>query len=137
MKAQSLIFEQVMLFAVGIILFIICLAIFTIYQNHYRSVGLDDKLDELKEWIASNIIKVAENGENVNITISLKIPRTIENEAYIIRLDSNGLNITTRKKSKFSSLYNLNKSFELGGKRIISTEGGFIIYKKENKIILT
>ena len=47
-KAQSVIFEQVILFGIGVAIFIICFAIFNIYQNYFMTISLNDQLGQMK-----------------------------------------------------------------------------------------
>lgn len=137
MKAQSLIFEQVMLFAVGIFIFIVCFAIFTAYQSHFLSVSVNDQLEEVRNAIVFNILKLSEKDDMVESIITLPIPKNVGSEGYKVELSENGLNVTAFFSgiSKFSNLYGLNESFELNGKAM-STNGRVIIYKTEKGIRL-
>jgi hypothetical protein len=92
LSGQSLVFEQVLLFGIGVAIFVALFAVFTMYQNYFASVNLNNQLDEVKDLIVSNIMKLVEKG-NVTAYVSMDIPR--------------------------------------------SALGRFIIYKKENKIILS
>jgi len=134
---QSLIFEQVMLFAIGVAIFVALFAVFMVYQNYFASVNLQNQLDEVKDVIVSNIMKLSEK-KNVSAYIVMDIPREISEEGYEIILSDKGLNVTSLITGvwKFSSLYGLNESYNLTG-RVTSVLGRFIIYKKENKIILS
>jgi uncharacterized membrane protein len=136
MKAQSLIFEHALLFTISVAIFVICFAIFNIYQSHYTSITINDQIDKVKDYIASHILKLYEK-DDIDSSIILQIPRRIGDEEYKIELSNNGLNITTMVTgiSKFSSLYNIGESINLTG-RVFSMGGRFMIYKKENKIIL-
>jgi len=134
---QSIIFEQVLLFGIGVAIFIALFAVFTVYQNYFASANLRNQLDEVKDVIVSNIMKLAEKG-NVTAYMTMEIPREISDEGYEIILSNRGLNVTSLITGvwKFSSLYGLNESYNLTG-RVMSVLGRFIIYKKENKIILS
>ena len=135
-KGQSLIFEQVLLFGISVALFVVMFAVFTIYQGYFLSVGGDNQLDEVKEWVSGNILKLAEKDANSSVTIP--IPRTIESEAYVITADflgpNPGLKIKHPSKTKTSSLYSLNTYFSISGS--VASVGGKIIIKKENNQII-
>lgn len=136
-KGQVMVFEQVLLFVIGVMIFIICLSVFDIYRDHFNSVSVEDGLKQLEAVVSSNIIKLAEKPYGTNSTITLEIPSTIGGSQYSIELNGSSLSITTAAGLKRTTdLYNLGGSCKLGGGRILSTRGRFIIYKKENNIIL-
>jgi hypothetical protein len=137
LSGQSLVFEQVLLFGIGVAIFVALFAVFTMYQNYFASVNLNNQLDEVKDLIVSNIMKLVEKG-NVTAYVSMDIPRRISDEGYEIALSNSGLNLTSLVTGvyKFSSLYGLNQSYNMTG-TVPSALGRFIIYKKENKIILS
>jgi hypothetical protein len=134
---QSIIFEQVLLFGIGVAIFVALFGVFTVYQNYFASANLDNQLDEVKNVVVSNIIKLSEKGD-VDAYVMMKIPRKISDEGYEISLSGSGLNVTGLLTgiSKSSSLYGLNETHELAGS-VMSALGRFIIYKKGNKIILS
>jgi len=136
-KGQTLVFEQVLLFTIGVAVFIASFALFSMYQSHYLSVMRWDQLKGVKEYMASNIIELSEKGE-FESSVTLKIPRRIGNDFYRIRLSDNGLNIsflTGDADYDFSSLYGLNNSYTFEGS-VTSDRGKVIIYKKGNSIKL-
>jgi len=134
MKGQILVFEQVMLFSAGVAIFIVLFTFFTIYQEYFVSVGIEDQLNSVNNWITSNILKIS---SRQNSSIILPIPKRIGNEIYMIKLDNNGLNVTNMALdiTKTSNIYGLGKLFNLSG-RVLSTGGRILIYKKGNEIIL-
>jgi len=136
LKAQGLIFEQVLLFAIGVFIFIVCFGVFASYQDYFLSVGINDQLENVKNLIVFNILKLSEK-ENTNSHIILPISKKAGDEAYKAVLSENGLNVTSLASgiSKFSNLYGLNESFNLSG-RVVSTAGKIVIYKTENEIRL-
>jgi hypothetical protein len=137
LSGQSLIFEQVMLFGIGVAIFVVLFAVFTIYQHYFASVNLHNQLDEVNDVVVLNIIKLVEK-DNVTAHVIVDIPRRIGDEGYEIVLSDRGLNVTSLLTgvSKSSSLYGLNESYNLTGS-VMSIFGRIIIYKKENKIILS
>lgn len=137
MKAQSLVFEQVMLFVIGIAILIICFSIFTTYQDYFLSVSVNDQLEEVRNLIVFNILKLSEKEDEVESSITLPISKNVGSEAYKVELSENGLNVTSLASgvSKFSNVYGLNESFEFSG-RIVSTLGRIIIYKTGKRIRL-
>lgn len=139
MKAAALVFERVMLFAVGVIIFIACYAIFMDYQSYFIEISIEDQLVAVGNHITTNIVMVAEKDNITETRLSIKIPTRIGNEPYSVELSDAGLNISTLTtgQSKMFLLYGLNESFILGGDRIVSTSvNEILIYKKGNRIIL-
>jgi len=132
-KGQSVVFENVLIFTAGVAIFILFYTVFTIYQTHFTSVGIDSQLAEIRDYISTHIILMA-GKENINSSVTLKIPRTVTTELYEIELYQTGLNVTssTTHIRKHSNLYNL--SVVLVPKRIPSSSGKITIYKKGNRI---
>lgn len=137
MKAQVLIFEQVMLFVIGVGIFVVCFVVFITYQDYFLSVSVNDQLENVRNLISFNILKLSEKEDEVESFITLPISKNVVGEAYKIELSENGLNVTSLVSgiSKFSNLYALNESFNFSGK-VVSTVGRIIIYKKEKRIRL-
>jgi len=135
MKGQSPIFEQVMLFSIGVAILIACLSIFNIYEVYFTDIMMEDQLNEVEGFIISNILRLSKKGEN--FSMALEIPSRILNQIYEVNLSDNGINITTMESTAYveSGIYNLTESFEFSGS-IISSHGKHIIYKKGNKIII-
>lgn len=137
MKGQSPVFEQVMLFVLGVAIFVICFSMFRIYENYFTDATVRDQLDAAKDYISSNILKLSKRGGEINSSIMLKIPTRASNQPYRITLSDRGINVTSLSSKMYSDsyLYNLSDSFELGG-GTISSYGKCIIYKNGNRIII-
>jgi hypothetical protein len=136
-KGQTLVFEQVLLFTIGVAIMITSLALFMMYQNYYLSVTTTDHLAEVKEQIMSNIIKLSEK-ESLNSSALLEIPQRIGSSYYRTTLSNAGLNITLEQAedmSDFSPVYGLNKTFNFSGS-VMSDRGKIVIYKKGDSIII-
>ncbi len=137
MKGVSLIFEQVLLFMMGVTIFISCFSVFTLYQNYFLKLTGEAQAENVLNYISSHIIRIAQYDNETNVTLTLHIPKRIGNEGYEVILTNTGLNLTclTSGYSISSRLYGLNHTFNLSG-RIRSIDGTFIIYKKGNEIII-
>ena len=136
-KGQTLVFEQVLLFGLGIVILITSFALFIMYQSFYVSETTQDQLTQVKEYILSNIIKLAEQNE-LESQIVISVPRTIGNSYYRISLSDIGLNITLEpegKEGEFTRLFGLNETFSFGG-MVISDAGEIVIYKRGDSIII-
>lgn len=141
-KGLTLIFEQVILFAVSVTIFLVSFAAFTVYQDFYLSVANNNQLDQTTEWISAHILKIAET-EASEATIVLAIPREIGDSIYSISLedDDSGeriLNVThlLTGETKTSTLYELDEPpqpFTLSG-TINSAKGKVTIIKVGNTI---
>ncbi len=139
MKAQSMVFERVMLFSIGVIIFVISFAVFASYDDFFVSSSMENQLSTLGNHISYSILRVAEKEDNAEAKLHVDIPPRIGNEPYYIVLAGNGLNITTAvtHETRFFNVYGLNESYSLGGERILSTKtDSVMIYKKGKRIIL-
>lgn len=135
-KGQMLVFEQVLMFSIGVAIMIMAFALFTMYQNYYTSSTAGDQMTEVKEYVLSSIIKACES--EANVTMILTIPKTVSNSYYKISLSNAGLNVTLEPSSgsgDFSPLYGLNETFEFSG-MVISDLGKIVIYKSGNLVSL-
>jgi len=135
-KGQMLVFEQVLMFSIGVAIMIMAFALFTMYQNYYTSSTASDQMTEVKEYVLSSIIKACES--EANVTMILTIPKTVSNSFYKISLSNAGLNITLEPSSgsgDFSPLYGLNETFVFSG-MAISDMGKVVVYKNGNLVSL-
>jgi len=131
-----LVFEQVLMFSIGVAIMIMAFALFTMYQNYYTSATASDQMTEVKEYVLSSIIKACES--DANVTMILTIPKTVSNSFYKISLSNAGLNVTLEPPSgsgDFSPLYGLNETFEFSG-MAISDLGKVVVYKNGNLVSL-
>jgi len=137
-KAQSMILEQVLLFAIGVSVFVACLGIFGMYQHHFLSISTDDQLNQVTDFITSHILRLCNNGNETNSSAILEIPQKTGNGYYEISLSNSGLRVTDSDTgaSKFSPLYNLSVSMQFSGKTV-SRGGKLMIYKKADRIIIS
>ncbi len=136
-KGQILVFEQVLLFSIGIIILITSFALFIMYQNYYITETAQDQLTQVKEYVLSHIIKLCEESD-LETSVVLTIPERIGNSFYRISMSNIGINITLEPEGKineFSTLYGLNETFSFSG-MVISDKGKVVIYKKRNSIII-
>ncbi|MCX6818016.1 MAG: hypothetical protein NTU57_04100 [Candidatus Aenigmarchaeota archaeon] len=136
-KGQMLVFEQVLMFTIGVTIMIMAFALFTMYQNYYTSSTASDQMTEVKEYVLSSIIKACEN-RDANVTMILTIPKTVSNSFYKISLSNAGLNVTLEPSSgsgDFSPLYGLNETFVFSG-MAISDLGKVVVYKNGNLVSL-
>jgi len=136
-KAQAIIFENVLIFTIGVAIFIVCYAVFNIYQyTYFGPIGTADHLEGTADYIASYILLLAEN-PGVNSSLEINIPISAGPEQYNIKLSSNGLNLTTASgMSRTSPLFGLNRSFVLTGE-VTSAEGRITLKKRGNQISIS
>lgn len=136
-KAQTVIFEQMILFAIGVSIFITCFAVFNMYQGYFVSLSMNDQLGQMKNWVSSHILRLIQN-EDSNSSIILEIPRRIGGEEYEIQISADGINVTSllTMTSKKSPLFNLDEKYGFSG-TANSIKRRFIIYKKGNEIIIS
>jgi len=144
-RGASFVLEQVILFMFGIVIFTVCFFVFSSYQSYFTELSIKTQIEEVKDVILYNIVKLSE--KDINTTSSIRInfceqpgtgclPRRIGGEEYMISLSQKGLNITTVSGASASSnLYNLNETMNMSGS-VLSSYGSFLIYKRGNEIIL-
>ncbi len=139
LKGQMLVFEQVLLFAIGVLIFVICFASFSAYESYFAETGNTDQLTQVREYIAYAIVKASEGWGSTDSYLTILIPKSIGNEIYRVRLSPKGLNVTMLPSMKYSftGLYWLNATTEMIESEAVSTSGMIVLYKNGNKIILT
>ena len=143
MKGQLMVFEQVMLFILGVLIFLVCFASFSSYGDVFTQNGNDDQLEQVTNYIAYSIVRASEGWNGTSSYYDIDIPKTIGGESYRIKLTPAGLNVTTLPSFnyRFSYLYGLNRTVDFsgsgGGSEVTSQTGIVVLYKNGNKIILT
>ena len=136
-KGASLIFEHVMLFMIGVVIFIACFSIFRSYELYFTDSIMREQLEDVNEMIVSNLITFSQRPD-VNATIRMSVPEIVGNEYYTIRLRQEGLNLTTLVTGtrSFSPLSALNRTFALSGGFSTLHGSEFLIYKRGDQIII-
>jgi hypothetical protein len=129
-KGQIPIFESVLLFTIGVAIFVMCFAIFTIYQATWTEQAESQQLEQIGFYISAAIQMLTENPANVSQTIS--IPKQVGNSFYDIIVDDGKLNLTTER---ISHIFQLNKNFQFSGKKN-SIAGQILLKKDGNKIFI-
>lgn len=136
MKAQTLIFEQVLLFMIAVGIFIVCFFLFQIYQQHYTFVAVNDQTKAVREMVSSQILELV-RFEGMNASIKMKIPDRVSGELYEVEIGGGDITVRTgiTNTNASSHLYQLDDKYVLSG--VMSSRGGeIIIYKIGNNIIL-
>ena len=132
-KGQVIVFEQVMLFAISVTLFLVSISVFSVYQNYYLDVGTENQLDEVKEWVASSILRVAIN-DQAESTVIIHIPREIGGAVYSVQLTEDQLVIRNLLTDQITTayLYGLSESyqFDTQSNPVTSNKGKLTIVKK-------
>ena len=138
-KGQIMVFEQVLLFAIGMLIFIVCFASFSAYEDYFVKAGNEDQLVQVRDYIAFALVKASEGWATTNSYSTIKIPSSIGNEMYKVNLSSAGLNVTMLPSMKYSftGLYWLNMTTQFLNSEVTSASGMIVLYKNGNKIILT
>lgn len=138
LKAQALSIEAVLVFGIGVTLFLSFFMVFGIYQAFFERTATGDQLQLIQDQIATAILKAIETDGDMQIRLT--IPQKAANEQYRVTLDPAGLTITTLASgtSIFSDLYDIgaDASIVLGPSEVISTSREITIYRTGNNIIL-
>jgi hypothetical protein len=137
MKGQNLVFEQVMLFLIGVLIFIICYSIFSSYQSSYTVAGTDNQLKQVSSYLSLAVIRLSESPNNT-ATLYLEVPKDIGGEVYRMKLTKEGINVTLLSSGKniLSTLAGINQTINLSGSSVVSTAGAVTLYKNSNNIRL-
>ncbi len=130
-SGQTVIFEQVLLFAVGITIFLVCFAVFSIAQGYYTDAAATDQLRQVRELLAGEVQAFAASGNLTNGSVEVEVPREVQGEVYQIVLDSSGLNVSSAFLgiSSASNLGRANESFNLSG-ALTSNSGRVTVEKR-------
>jgi hypothetical protein len=137
-KGQVLVFEQVMLFFIGVTIFLVAFSFFLSYQEYASATGTRDQLQETAGYLSWKIISLGQKAEQENATLTVSIPKKAGDESYDIRLFSDGLLLrTTQTRTEaFSPLCMLNQTMKLSG-GATSAFDTIVIYKKGKEIIIS
>jgi len=130
------IFEQVLLFMISVAIFIVCFALFQIYEDYYSYIAVNDQVKAVRDIISAQAIQLIKY-EGLNVTTSLRIPRRIGDEYYNIRFNGTGLNVSLSLSNvaATSDFFRLGDRFNFYGNST-SAKGEIIIYKRGNNIII-
>jgi hypothetical protein len=139
MKGVSLVFEQVLLFMIGVMIFSACFVTFSLYQQQFTGEISQDQLNEIRDSVSSAIIDLSSRETDVNTTMRRDLLPKIGDAGYVIEINSSGLFVYTLgpyRTESFSPLYGINHSMSLSG-RFSSIHGReLMIYKNGNEIII-
>ena len=136
MKGQSVIFEQVLLFMISVAIFIVCFALFQIYEDYYDYVSMNDQIKAVRDIISAQAIQMIKY-KDLNVTSSLRIPRRIGGEFYYISFNGTGLNVSmaTSNVAANTDFFRLGYRYRFLGNST-SSKGEIVIYKRGNNIII-
>jgi hypothetical protein len=134
---QSMIFEQALLFGMGVTIFIVCYAVFNIYEDHFSHIALIDQLDEIRGWVGANTVKFVGKNPDGDGWISFAIPKRAGGQPYYITFSGNGVNITAKLTGDYSwsPVFGLNDTYTMSGMANSNT-GKCLIYKTGDKLII-
>ena len=135
-KAQTLVFEQVLLFMISVAIFVACFGVFNLYQAHFSSISMNDQARGIRDMISAQVIQLIKF-EDLNVSVKLPIPRTISGEGYFIVFNGSAINVSAPKSGVYaiSDFYNLSGRYTFLGEAR-SGKGKIIIYKKGYNIRL-
>ncbi|MFH0889778.1 MAG: hypothetical protein V1836_01375 [Candidatus Aenigmatarchaeota archaeon] len=112
MKGQYQIFEQVIIFGIGLIILTSVFAIFNLLGEQVNVIAIHDNFKDVGLVAASNIIELYGQGKYFyNATAKLYVPKVIGNRLYELSIDKNGVHVNATDSGIYRSiigLYNLN-----------------------------
>jgi hypothetical protein len=141
-KGATFTIGQVLVFVMGVAIFLAMFFIFSNYQNHFIKINTHNQLDEAMEIVVSNLIKLSQKKGNTTTYIRMDfgegtLPEKIGNYDYWILFSQKNITIETSAGFSASSImYGLNESLNISG-RVFSSSGSFVIYKSGNRIIIS
>lgn len=135
LKGQSYVLEQLMLFSLGIAIFMVFFSAFTVYRDYFQSTTNADQIDQVKDYLTAYVLKAAQNERNVTSSFTVNIPKTLSGEPYKIEVTGSDLVITGigSKIVRKSNLYNLTSSYDISG-QTTSMSGRITIKRTGDKI---
>ncbi len=137
MKGQNAVFEEVLLFAIAVAIFVIAFGIFQMYQNYYSSTALIDHTKSIRDMVNNHILELT-SMEELNASLTFRVPEELSGEHYLIKINNTELRVTTDFSgvSSVSSLKALSASgYDFFGETR-SSRGEIIIYKRGYNIII-
>ncbi|MEM5797849.1 MAG: hypothetical protein QXP39_02265 [Candidatus Aenigmatarchaeota archaeon] len=130
MKGQNVILEAVLLFGIGVAIFLMCESLFLANQNYVREQTEATQLEMVKSYIISAIYEIASNPSNVSMNID--IPTKVGESTYIIMLSENNITLQT---ARYTAEAKLEIDCNMFG-RATSSSGKLELKKTENKIFI-
>jgi hypothetical protein len=141
-KGATFVIGQVLVFLMGVAIFLSLFFVFNNYQYHFVRINTDNQLDEAMEIVISNLIKLSQKKGNTTTYIKMEfgegsLPEKIGSDDYWISFSSRNVTIETSSgASTYSGIYGLNESLDISG-TVFSTSGSFVIYKSGDRIIIS
>ena len=136
-KGQSVVFEQVLLFSVGVALFVFLFAVFSGLRGIWNTQAANDKLDAVTDQIAGTIVQVAGDPGQDSLHTVL-IPKTVAGESYKVELDANGIVIRLETGPyhivKDSALFSLPQAYTFAPSTAWSVRGKLTVKKSGSTI---
>lgn len=131
-----MIFEQVLLFMISVAIFIVCFALFQIYEDYYNFIAVNDQVKAVRDIVSAQAIQLIKY-EGLNVTTSIRVPKRIGGEFYHISFNGTGLNVSMQHSNvaAISDFFRLGDRFSFTGNST-SAKGEIIIYKRGNNIII-
>lgn len=135
LKGQTLVFENVIIFSIGVTMFIFSFVMFLNLQEYYRAVAIHDHMNKLENVLVANVIYVATSDE-INVSVIVEIPETIGGEFYTVGFEDEKLYVDLESATvkKTSGLFNLGEDFDIVTGSIVSNRGKATIYKNGDRI---
>ncbi|MHA2065801.1 MAG: hypothetical protein ACXABY_15615 [Candidatus Thorarchaeota archaeon] len=141
-KGTTFTVGQILVFVMGVAIFLSMFFIFNNYQNHFIEINTHNQLDEAMEIVVSNLIKLSQKKGNTTAYIRMEfgegtLPERIGNYDYWISFSQKNITIETAAGfSTTSAVYGLNESLAISG-TVFSSSGSFVIYKSRDRIIIS
>jgi hypothetical protein len=133
-----LVFEQVLLFMLGVAIFLVCFVSFNSYSAYFVEAGNIDQIEQVSNYIAYGIVKLSLEDRTASSYYTLSVPGSIGGEMYRVNLTAAGLNVTTAQtfRYRFTGLYGLGLTTQLVNSETVSQSGVVVLYKNGNQIRL-
>ncbi len=140
MKAQSAVFEQVLLFGIAVAIFVAAFGIFQIYEANYESASLMDHTKAVRDMVYNHLVELTVT-DKLNASLTIRIPKQMSGEYYRILLNNTELRVTSVKTgiaavSSVSSITTADGGLYTFSGETISSKGEIIFYKRGYNIII-
>jgi len=137
MKAQSLIVQFILFFAIGMLIFLVVGNLFKFHSEIIRADIINSSLKLTNSYISSVIITETVTCKQCDyVSINLKTGDDIGGYFSEIKLD-NGLNVSTIEKTFYSSIHNIGKSVNITPGKTSSTKTITLTFDRtKNKLMI-
>lgn len=118
MKGQYTVVQELLLFAIGILVVVFVVSIFSNIEDTVTEYTVAQNIEKIGNRIMNGITKVLEN-EEMNATIVIEVPILLSNHVYKISIGRE-LNISTKVATFSQNIFNISNKYNISGEAMSS-----------------